>query len=52
MMASSPRCRDRTHEETRHLVGKDLNTYIAEPETRMREHAANLEFEDTAALRD
>ncbi len=39
-------------EETRHLVGKDLNTYIAELEARMREHAANLEFEEAAGLRD
>ncbi len=39
-------------EATAHLVGKDLKTYIAELEARMKEHAANLEFEDAAALRD
>ncbi len=39
-------------EATAHLVGKDLKTYIAELEARMKEHAANLEFEDAATLRD
>jgi excinuclease ABC subunit B len=39
-------------EATRHLVGKDLTAYIAELEARMREHAANLEFEEAANLRD
>ena len=39
-------------EATAHLVGKDLKTYIGELEARMKEHAANLEFEDAAALRD
>ena len=38
--------------ETKHLVGKDLNEYVAELETRMRDHAANLEFEEAARLRD
>ncbi|MDJ0893726.1 MAG: excinuclease ABC subunit UvrB [Alphaproteobacteria bacterium] len=39
-------------EETAHLVGKDLKTYIGELEARMKEHAANLEFEEAARLRD
>ena len=38
--------------ETKHLVGKDLDDYVAELESRMREHAANLEFEEAAQIRD
>jgi excinuclease ABC subunit B len=38
--------------EVRHLVGKDLQDYVAELEVRMREHAANLEFEQAARIRD
>ena len=38
--------------EVKHLVGKDLAEYVTELEARMREHAANLEFEDAARIRD
>jgi len=38
--------------EAEHLVGKDLRTYLGELEARMKEHAANLEFEEAALLRD
>jgi len=38
--------------EAEHLVGKDFTTYLAELDRRMRAHAAELEFEEAARLRD
>ena len=37
---------------TSHLIGHNLEAHVGDLERRMREHAANLEFEEAAKLRD
>jgi excinuclease ABC subunit B len=43
---------DTLDEDSPHFVGQSIKDYVASLETRMREAAGNLEFEEAARLRD
>jgi len=43
---------DTLDEDSPHFVGQSIKEYVASLETRMREAAGNLEFEEAARLRD
>ena len=43
---------DTGDDEHGHMIGHNLEAYLAELEGRMKEHAANLDFEEAARMRD